>query len=238
MAAGRAYSGVVAAAAPTLGVTAVLAALWLLATLVGLVDGGTYAGAVALDPGRTGSIVDGWGIGLLGFATLLALSRPGARLLALTPGLLLLGDAGELHLRCAAFLVGGMGSSGALPIAKLVAGLALGGLALVPLLVRHRSCFDGLAYRRELALLLAGGGAAAAGLDLCEHAAGARGREILVGAEEWIEVWLYALLAHAYLVWAVDWSRIKTNGIESRAGLAAFFTRRPNLAASRKIPVP
>ena len=239
VAAGRAYPGVAAAAAPTLGVTAVLAALWLLATLAGLADGGTYAqAAAALDPGRTGSIVDGWGIGLLGFATLLALSRPDARLLALTPGLLLLGEAGELHVRCAAFLARGMGSSGALPAAKLVVGLALGGLALVPLLMRHRSCIDKPAYRRGLALLLAGGGAAAAGLDLCEHAAGARGRDILLGTEEWIEVWLYALLAHAYLVWAADWSRIKTNGIESQAESAVFFAHRPNLAVSCKISVP
>ena len=239
VAAGRAYPGVAAAAAPTLGVTAVLAALWLLATLAGLADGGTYAQAVAaLDPGRTGSIVDGWGIGLLGFATLLALSRPGARLLALTPVLLLLGEAGEFHLRVATLLAGATGGSRTLPAAKLLAGLALGGLALVPLLARHRSCVAGPVRLRGLALLLASGGAAAAVLDLGEHAAGAWGRDILPGVEEWIEVWLYALLARAYLVRAVDWSRIKTNMIESRTASGALRAAELHSLAIPKIPVP
>ena len=238
-AAGRAYPSVAAAAAPTLGITAVLAALWLLATVAGLALGGPCAeAAAALDPARPGSIVDGWGTGLLGLATILALSMPGSRLLSLTPALLLLGEAGELHLRAAIVLAGAMGSPGALPAVKLAAGLTLGGLALVPLLVRHRSCIFGPQRLPGLALLLAGGGAAAALLDLAQHVVGAWGRDILPGAEEWIEVWLYALLARAYLVRAADWSRIRTKKFSLCAVSAAPLVLEVDFPALVKIPVP
>ena len=118
-----------AAAASTLGVTAMFGGLWLLAAGPGLAHGQLIPlAAAALDPGSAGSLVDCWAIGLLALATLLALSWPGSRLLALTPAMLLLGETGEFHVRWAHLLAGPSAGSGALLIAKVAVSLDSGGL--------------------------------------------------------------------------------------------------------------
>ncbi|MFL5333882.1 MAG: hypothetical protein ACJ8H8_12060 [Geminicoccaceae bacterium] len=224
---------VAVAAAPTLGVTTTLGGLWIVASGLGLAHGQLCPlAAAALDPSSAGSIVDCWAMGLLALATLLALSWPGSRLLAITPALLLLGDAGELHLRWARSLIGQSGASNALPMAKLVASLALGALALAPLLLpRHRNCTVGFGHLQRLALQLCCGGAAAIVLDLCEHGAGPQVRPMLLSCEEWLEVFSYALLARGYLAHTARSSHYGPNMREPCrrlvSGIAESLKKRP-----------
>src|SRR3954453_22295813 len=215
------------AAASTLGVTAMFGGLWLRAAGPGLAHGQLVPlAAAALDPSGAGSIVDCWAIGLLALAALLALSWPGSRLLALTPAMLLLREAGEFRLRWARVLAGQSGAPGALLTAKLAASLALGALALAPLLLHgHRNCRKDPDYLRRLALQLCCGGAAAIVLDLCEHGVGPQVRPMLLSCEEWLEVFGYALLARTYLACMAYSSHSGPKLTEQHGRFAAMTSR-------------
>jgi hypothetical protein len=215
------------AAASTLGVTAMFGGLWLLAAGPGLAHGQLVPlAAVALDPSGAGSLVDCWAICLLALATLLALSWPGSRLLALTPAMLLLGETSEFHVRWAHLLAGPSAGSGALLIAKVAVSLALGALALAPLLLHGtRNCMGGLGHLQRLALLLCVGGAADIALDLCEHGVSPRVRTVLLSCEEWLEVFGYAMLARTYLAHELCSSRNDTRFLVRAPGIRELVAR-------------
>ena len=179
-----------ASAASTLGVTAVWPSSgswppgrdWPAASPVPLA-------AAALDPGRRRIDTDSWAIGLLALATLLALSWPGSRLLALTPAMLLLGEAGEFHCAGHTFSQGRPHGSGALLIAKWRLAWLWGPWPW------RRCCLHGteialggLGRLQRLALLLCVGGDSGVALDLCEHGVGPQVRTVLLSCEEWLEV--------------------------------------------------
>ncbi len=87
--------------APNLGVTAMLATLWSVAAISGGIDG---SAARALDPAVDGSLADVWALLQLATLLLVALSVAAPWPLVTAPGLLLLGEAGRLHLHAAALL--------------------------------------------------------------------------------------------------------------------------------------
>jgi hypothetical protein len=104
--------------APTLGVTATLALLWLVAAVQA---GPAGPAAAALDPGRAGSIGEWWGIAQLAVALALAAAMPATRILALAPAALMAGEVGEVHLHTAHMLAAGAGSGSGLPWLKAIA---------------------------------------------------------------------------------------------------------------------
>ena len=95
---------------PSLGVTGVLAALWALAVTLG---GAAAPSARALDPAVAGSVAAAWGTVQLGAIAILALAAAAPWTLILGPALLLLGEAGELHLMLAAAVGGQAWAKGA-----------------------------------------------------------------------------------------------------------------------------
>jgi hypothetical protein len=199
----------------TLGLAAVLLALWTLAALAASLLGERWlAAAAALDPARPGSIVDHFATGEVLLALLVTLSSPRTWFLALTPAALLLGEAGELHLRVASLFAMAGDRPGTLFLAKALAASLIGAVAAWPLaLPRHRfRCVDDR-QRRRLLLQLVLGGSAAAVLDLAAHRVGGATATWLARAEEIVELALYSTLA---------WRLIEagaTNAIRTNLGL-------------------
>jgi hypothetical protein len=113
-----------------MGVAAVLLALWALAAFAASILGDGWLGAAAaLDPARSGSIVDLFATCAVLLAFLASLSSPRTRYLALTPAALLLGESGELHIHLGTMLAAhGHGEVTTLG-AKLLATALLGAMA-------------------------------------------------------------------------------------------------------------
>lgn len=177
------------AAAPTLGVTAMLALLWLLAAAQAGPDGWA---AAALDPGRAGSIGEWWGNVQLAVALAVAVFAPESRLSALVPAAVLAGEVGEVHIHVAHILATATGSEHYLSGFKVVATVALGAVAFgAALRARHRFCSS------TLMGALVGLGAAAV---LCD-AVRAHGADSawLAATEEWIELAVYSSVAYSIL---------------------------------------
>jgi hypothetical protein len=182
-------------AAPTLGVTATLALLWLLAAAQAGPDG---PAAAALDPGRVGSIGDWWANLQLALALLACLSIPELRPMAALPLTLLAGEVGEVHIHAARMLAGAMGAQHCLPVLKLLTSLALGAAVLASTLkIRHYSCCG-----RLVASLVVGGGASTL-LDAA-HPGGEIGAWA-AAIEEWSELSVYSLVASTALSTAIKY---------------------------------
>jgi hypothetical protein len=123
--------------AHNLGVTALLATLWSVAALSGGIDG---AAARALDPAVDGSLADAWALLQLAILMLVALSVAAPWPLVTAPALLLLGEAGELHIHAAALLASDHWITDS--VAKAVALGALVLAAVGPLVGLRRSLVD------------------------------------------------------------------------------------------------
>ena len=176
-------------ALPTLGVTATLALLWLVAAALG---GPEAPAALALDPGRTGSLGDWWAGLQLAAALTAALAHPATRPLALAPVALLAGEVGELHIVAARLLADAAGLLPLLPALKAVLACLLGGAALAAVWpARHELCSTA-----GMVLMLAAG-AAALVVEATQLAVGAGGW--LAGIEEWSELAACSVLAGMFL---------------------------------------
>jgi hypothetical protein len=126
---------------PTLGVTTTLALLWLLAATLG---GPGAPAALALDPGRTGSIGAWWGGLQLAAASAVALSTPATRPLAIAPAALLAGEVGEMHIHAARLLAEATGDATLLLPLKHISALFLPGIAPAAVWrARHELCSSG-----------------------------------------------------------------------------------------------
>ena len=176
-------------ALPTLGVTSTLALLWLVAAALG---GPEAPAALALDPGRTGSLGDWWAGLQLAAALAAALARPATRPLALAPAALLAGEVGELHIVGARLLADAAGVPLLLPALKAAGACLLGGAALAPVWpARHELC------SKTGILLMLAAGAAALILESAQLAVGAGGW--LAGIEEWSELAACSVLTGMFL---------------------------------------
>lgn len=173
---------------PSLGVTGVLAALWACAATVG---GVTAPSARALDPALPGSIASMWGTFQLAAVVLLGVAAAAPRTLILGPALLLLGEAGDLHL----LLAEALGGQGAAPHvwAKSAMAAALALLAAVPLL-RVAGSRPGIGTIIAYFAL----GWSALALDAAQRAPGWQ-EPLVASLEEWCEVAMESLLVAASL---------------------------------------
>ncbi len=173
----------------TLGVTATLALLWLLAAASG---GPQAPAALALDPGRAGSIGAWWGGLQLVAALAAAGATPALRPFTIAPAALLAGEVGELHIH-AAHLLADMGGDAALLLPlKAAAALCLGAVALGAVWrLRHEAC-----SARCMALMIAAGAWALA-VDCAQMLAGSGAW--LEPIEEWSELVACSALAGIYL---------------------------------------
>jgi hypothetical protein len=162
---------------PTLGVTTMLALLWLLAAALG---GPGAPAALALDPGRTGSIGAWWGGLQLAAALAVALSTPAKRPLAIAPAALLAGEVGEVHIHAARLLAHAArllaeatGDATLLLPQKYISALFLAGIALAAVWkARHELCSSGA----MVLMLVAGAASIMIG-----------GFEMLAGTNAWLE---------------------------------------------------
>ena len=175
--------------APNLGVTAVLATLWSVAALSGGIDG---SAARALDPAVDGSLVDVWALLQLTILMLVALSVAAPWPFVAAPALLLLGEAGELHLRAAALLANFHGAPD--PVAKAAATGVLVLAALVPLLWPRRRI---LAPGSLLACLGLGIGGLV--LDVAHPTQPGWSAGTWATLEEWLELAAQSILTSACL---------------------------------------
>ena len=175
--------------APTLGVTAALALLWLLAAGQA---GPDAPAALALDPGQAGSIGAWWAAVQLALALAAAVAIPELRVLALAPAALMTGEVGEVHLHAAHLLAAAAGSDQYLPQLKAMTTLVLGTVALgAALHSRHRSCSP------WLAVVIAVGGAASLLFELASDRGS--GGAWWAAAEEWSELAVYSVVAASVL---------------------------------------
>jgi hypothetical protein len=209
---------------PSLGVTGVLAALWAVAATLG---GAEAPSTRALDPAVAGSVAAAWGTLQLGAVALLGLAVGAPWPLILGPALLLLGEAGELHLILAA-AVGGQGAAAQI-WAKSAAAAALGLLAIAPLFrdVRSRPAAG------TIVACLALGGCALA-LDVAQGELHGQG-PLLASLEEWCELTMESLLTAAYLA-AVSGSLL-LGRLDRRSAWPRSSLRRPrrrDLAGRKK----
>jgi hypothetical protein len=122
---------------PNLGVTALLATLWSVAALYGGIDS---AAARALDPAVDGSLTDAWALLQLAILMFVALSVAAPWPLVTAPAVLLLGEAGKLHLHATALLAGSHWVTD--PVAKAVATGVLVLAAIGPLVGPRRRLVD------------------------------------------------------------------------------------------------
>jgi hypothetical protein len=176
-------------ALPTLDVTVTLALLWLVAAALG---GPEAPAALALDPGRIGSLGDWWAGLQLAAALAAALAHPATRPLALAPATLLAGELGELHIAAARLLADGAGMPSLLPALKAALACLIGGAALAAVWpARHELC-----SLAGMALMLVAG-AAALVLEAAQLVVGAGGW--LAGIEEWSELAACSVLAGMFL---------------------------------------
>lgn len=170
---------------PSLGVTAVLAALWAAAIALA---GAASPSAHALDPAIAGSISAAWGVLQLAAIPLLGLVVGAPWTMLLGPAPLLLGEVAGLHLRLAEALGGpGVWTKGALAA-------LLGSLAAAPLLRDPRSR---PAAGTIVACLALGGSALA--LDAAQVGLTGGHAALLASLEEWCELAMESLLTAAYL---------------------------------------
>ena len=210
--------------APTLGITATLALLWLLAAAQAGPNG---SAAAALDPGRAGSIGEWWGALQLALALAVAVAIPESRVLALTVAALMAGEVGEVHLHAAHWVAVATGSDHYLRELKGVTTIVLGLVALGPVVhSRHRSC-----CQWPIAALVVGG-AASVLLDL----APVRGTAgpWWAAAEEWSELAVYSMVSASVLSTAgkshirtVD--ELRVGRIAGRVGLLALGRLRASI---------
>ena len=184
---------------PTLGITATLALLWLVAAAQAGPDSAT---AAALDPGRAGSIGDWWGDLQLTVALLAAVAMPEFRVLALAPAALLAGEVGEVHIHAATMLAAATGADQHLAELKATAGIVLGLAALgATVRIRHLSCWLGML----VALVL--GGAASVLVDAGQVLG--FGGPWWSASEEWCELAVYSVVTAMILSVAIK-SRYRT----------------------------
>jgi hypothetical protein len=180
--------------APNLSVTAVLATLWSVAALFGGIDG---AAARALDPAVDGSLADAWALLQLAILMLVALSVAAPWPLATAPALLLLGEAGELHIHAAALLADCHFVTD--PVAKAAAtgGLALA--ALGPLIWPRRKLVDSGAILAFCALGIGG-----LILDVTHGTPSGWPGMASTTLEEWLELTAQTILTSACLEYVYD----------------------------------
>jgi hypothetical protein len=172
---------------PSLGITAVLAALWSVSATLGT----THAlSARALDPAVAGSLTVAWGIGQLVAAVLLGLALMAPWPLVFGPGLLLIVEIGDVH----SILAATIGGQGAVPHAwaKGAIAAAIGLLAIAPVFAARFRIGSGTL----VAYLMLGGAALA--LD-AKHGALHGLAPLLSSVEEWFELVMQSLLTAAYL---------------------------------------
>lgn len=173
---------------PTLGVTGVLAVLWLAAAVLGDPDA---ASGRALDPAVPGSLPAMWATLQLAAVALLGLAVAPLGILSLGPTLLLLGEAGELHALLAQTAFGS--GTAAHLWAKAAMATVLGLLAAAPL---FRDARSRPGTGTIVAYLVFGGSALA--LDVGQRGLGGQ-EALLASLEEWCELALESLLTAAYL---------------------------------------
>lgn len=174
---------------PTLGVTATLFLLWLVAAGTA---GAASGAAAAFDPGRAGSLGAWWGGTQLALGLVVAAGLRGHRVLALVPGALMAGELAELHVHAATLVATAAGAAPHLSLLKCFAAGILGLTALAASLrIRHFSCFAPLAFA-----LLAGGG-----LSVAADAIQALGTPSAwwAAVEEWIEMAVYSVVTATVL---------------------------------------
>ena len=178
---------------PSLGVTGVLAVLWILAAMLA----GTAAPcARALDPAVAGSVAALWGPFQLGVVVLVGLAASAPWTVILGPVLLLLGEAGHLHL----LLAGMVGGQPALPH-LWAKGMVAGALGLLALATLFREATGRGAAATAVACIVLGGSALA--LDVVQT--GMSGQQpMLASVEEWCELALESLFAAACLTVLVN----------------------------------
>jgi hypothetical protein len=170
---------------PSLGVTAVLAGLWIAAIALA---GAAAPSAHVLDPAAIGSVSGVWGTLQLAAIPLVGLVADAPWIMLLGPVPLLLGEVAELHLLLAeAFGGTGVWTKGALAA-------LLGSLTVVPLLRDSRS-------RPTIGTIvawLALGGSALV-LDAAQVGLTGGHAPLLASLEEWCELAMESLLTAAYL---------------------------------------
>ena len=176
-------------AAPLVGVTAVLFALWLLAALLG---GPLAPAATALDPALPGSLGAVWGDALL--LSVLAAGLAGAtpRRLSMVAAVLLAGELGSFHLVLAPPVAAAL----ALPAPSVKAGLAavLGLLALVLLAHLPRTSRPVWSLR-----ICVAAGIGAGALDGLHAGPVAADVAWLAAGEEWCEILVATMLGRCAL---------------------------------------
>ena len=188
---------------PSLGVTAVLAALWAAAIALA---GAASPSAHALDPAIAGSVSAAWGVLQLAAIPLLGLVAGAPWTMLLGPAPLLLGEVAGLHL----LLAEALGRPGVWTKGVLAA--LLGSLALAPLLRALRSRSTKGTIFACLAL-----GAAALALDAAQVGLAGRDAALLASLEEWCELAMESVLAAAYLA-ALERSHVVGRLIDQCAG--------------------
>ena len=191
---GRAADTAVATVVPTIGVSLVILSLGLFAWLAEL-RGGSSLVTAALDPARAGSLPDLWGqLQLAAVAALLWSRRttvPAAATVAILPLGLLVADVANLSANLAHPLAASIPPDEAAH-PKLVAGLLIGGVALVPALALwRRSCSALRRLGRWLACTLVIAGVPSLALDWL---GGSGGHRVAI-VEETVELILYSAIA-------------------------------------------
>jgi hypothetical protein len=176
-----------AAASTPVGITAVLALLWLLAAASA---GPGSQAALALDPGRPGSIGEWWGGAQLWLALGATLATPATRSLVWAPAALLAGEQGELHIHLARLLADAAGVAAFVPPLKSCGALLLGMVALTAMVrFRHEVCCI------DAVMVMIAAGVVAIGIDAL---APVEGMGVwLTAVEEWSELGACSVVAAA-----------------------------------------